>query len=357
MTEQNSGKATMRVGVIGCGLMADIHLRALRQIENVRAAALCDRDGALALQFARNHRIPAAYHDVEAMLTSENLDVVHVTTPPRTHAAICGVALRGGCHVLVEKPVALTTVELDGMLAAGSAAGVTLSVVHNGLYQRAFSQALRAVKSGAIGELRSVHILDHIPSNYEVVANAGHWCHGLPGGVFGEVLPHDIYLADALVPNLKLDDVRTRCSGRFPWLPVEQVFASLSSHSTVVTIHASVDGGDWNKTIDMTGSAGSVRVDRMCDIVTSLRPTADWTLRPHVDRVLSHLGGWMQQTAGIAAARLAGQPVSGHDALIRGFYSSLFTGDAPPSSQERLRQTTMLHEALTTAIDSIVAAT
>jgi len=356
VTAQGKGAATARAGIIGCGVIADNHIRALRRLDGVEVVALVDRNQDVANTMAARHRIPSAYVELKAMLAEKRLDVLHITTPPRTHASVCEQALRSGCHVLIEKPAALSSNELDGMLGLAKANGLIISVVHNGIYQRAFRRALSTIKAGAIGELRSVQIIDHIPSEHDIVSNPAHWSHALAGGVYGEVLPHDIYIADALVPGLKLDSVGTYGSGRHPWLPVEQVLASLSSGPVSVTINASVDGADWNKTIEITGTAGSVRVDRMCDIVTVNAPQTDWTLRTHVQRVTSHIGAWMQQSAETAAAKASRQALSGHDELIKRFYSAIRHRRTAPVSEEHMRRTTALYELLTAAIDSGVAA-
>ena len=354
MRQRASGTASTRVGIVGCGVIAVNHLRALQHVKNVDLVAVCDRNAEIASSLAHRHRVPSVHTDLATMLSEERLDVLHVTTPPRTHEAICGLALENGCDVLVEKPAALSLAELDHMMIIGRANDATLSVVHNGLFQEAFGRAVAAVREGAIGEIRSVHITDVCPWDHETVAKGDHWSHALPGGVFGEMLPHDVYLADALVQNLHVDDVRTRGPGQWPWLPVDRVHATLSSDFALVTIHAAVDSRAWNKTIDITGTAGAVRIDRMCDIVTFLHAAAFWTRRPHIDRVLSHVGGWMQQTAGIAAARLEGRPASGDDTLIRSFYSALSEGALPPVSEDSMRQTTALYEELMKAIDNDV---
>ena len=355
MTDSSRKVAPIRIGIVGCGAIAANHMRALRHIKAVKVVALCDRNSDVANALAAKHGIPSVHEDALTMLLEERLQSLHVTTPPRTHAPICELALQSGCHVLVEKPIALALSDLDAMLDMARANGLALSAVHNGLYQRAFHRALVAVQAGAIGQLRSVHITDHIPSNCDIAANAAHWCHGLSGGIYGEMLPHDIYLADALVPGLRLNDVRAYGSGRHSWLPVEQVFTSLSSGSSMVTLHVGVDGACWNKTIEITGTTGTIRVDRMCDIVTNITATSDWTLRTHCHRVASHVAAWMQQSAETAAARLSRHPQTGHDTLIWNFYSAMERGEAPPVSVEALRRTTKLYEELTAAIDSNIS--
>jgi nucleoside-diphosphate-sugar epimerase/predicted dehydrogenase len=87
---------------------------------------------------------------MEAMM-NEGLDVIHILTPPDTHASLAIAALKNGCHVLVEKPAAMNSEEVDRISAAAAAAQKSVCVSHSMLYDRFVSKALHLVRSGAIG--------------------------------------------------------------------------------------------------------------------------------------------------------------------------------------------------------------
>src|SRR5690606_32138894 len=104
------GKArgeVMRVGIIGCGKIADGHAEQLRALDGVDLVAACDREPLMVGQFTDRWPGVSGYGDVAAMLAAERLDVVHVATPPDSHVALACLALDAGCHVFVEKPFAL----------------------------------------------------------------------------------------------------------------------------------------------------------------------------------------------------------------------------------------------------------
>jgi nucleoside-diphosphate-sugar epimerase/predicted dehydrogenase len=87
---------------------------------------------------------------MEAMI-NEGVDVIHILTPPDTHAQLAIAALNSGCHVLVEKPLAMNAEEVDCISAAAAAAQKSVCVNHSLLYDRFVSKALSLVRSGAIG--------------------------------------------------------------------------------------------------------------------------------------------------------------------------------------------------------------
>ena len=101
----NPRKEKLRVGLVGAGYVSKHHLRALKKLDYVEVAAICDSNLDLAARAAKESGIPGVYQNLDEM-AQEHLDVVHILTPPASHCALTVQALRGGCHVLVEKPMA-----------------------------------------------------------------------------------------------------------------------------------------------------------------------------------------------------------------------------------------------------------
>ena len=125
-------KKRLRVGLVGCGGVAQwAHIPALKKVKNAELVAVCDRNEELASIVAKNFRIHRYYADFPQMLEKEGLDMVEICTPPKTHASLSIKAIESGCHVLVEKPMAMTTKEADEMIRASKDSKVKLGVVHN----------------------------------------------------------------------------------------------------------------------------------------------------------------------------------------------------------------------------------
>src|SRR6202030_4671074 len=97
--------AKVRVGLIGCGFVAELHMYAYKRVYgvDVEVAAVAAR-GNHVIEFAKKHRIPATYRDFRAVLADKSIDVVDICTPPAMHAMMIVEAVQAGKHVICEKP-------------------------------------------------------------------------------------------------------------------------------------------------------------------------------------------------------------------------------------------------------------
>ena len=105
---------SLRIGIVGCGKIADGHAEVVKHLPGAKLAAVCDREPLLAEQLAVRYGVPAWYGDLAQMLERERLDVVHITTPPGVHLPITRQCVAAGAHVFLEKPLALTARESLG---------------------------------------------------------------------------------------------------------------------------------------------------------------------------------------------------------------------------------------------------
>jgi predicted dehydrogenase len=99
--------AQVRVGLIGSGFVAELHMHAYKRVYGLSAevVAVAAR-GDHVLDFARKHGIPATHRDYRTMLADRSIDVVDICTPPALHAPMIVDALKAGKHVICEKPFA-----------------------------------------------------------------------------------------------------------------------------------------------------------------------------------------------------------------------------------------------------------
>jgi predicted dehydrogenase len=97
----------IRVGLVGCGFVAELHMYALRRVYgvDVEVSAVAAR-GEHVLDFARRHQIPDAHRSFASLIADGEIDVVDICTPPNLHAAMIVEAMRAGKHVICEKPFA-----------------------------------------------------------------------------------------------------------------------------------------------------------------------------------------------------------------------------------------------------------
>ena len=109
-----SGEA-VRVGVWGVGVWGEKHARVYATLPGARFVGVHDRDRARARVVAESHGV-AVFDSPEALLAE--CEAVSVATPTLTHREAAERALGAGCHVLVEKPMAVTVEEADAMITA-----------------------------------------------------------------------------------------------------------------------------------------------------------------------------------------------------------------------------------------------
>jgi len=99
---------SVRIGFIGVGGVAQGHMQNLSSIGDAELVAYCDLELDRAQQAAEEHG-GRAYRDFEKMLDNEQLDALVICTPPFAHGDIELAACEKGLHMLIEKPVALST--------------------------------------------------------------------------------------------------------------------------------------------------------------------------------------------------------------------------------------------------------
>jgi len=145
-------KEQLRVGVIGLG-MGRHHLREYATNPQVKVVALCDQNEQLLAEFLAQHANAKDYTSYEKMLAAGGLDAVSVALPNFLHAPVVIAALKAGCHVLCEKPMALNATEAEAMLAASKAAGKKLMIHFNYRFSAPSQFLKRYVKEGNLGQI------------------------------------------------------------------------------------------------------------------------------------------------------------------------------------------------------------
>lgn len=145
--------AKHRIGLIGLGMVAGVHAHSLMDLaERAEVAAAFSPSAARREAFAARFPFPTV-DSLEAIIADPSIDTVVVITPANTHLDIVRRAAAAGKHVLLEKPVEITTARATELVELCEAAGVTLGIVlqHR---QRATSLALRtALAEGRLGDL------------------------------------------------------------------------------------------------------------------------------------------------------------------------------------------------------------
>ncbi len=140
----------MEVGLIGCGGMGMSLARALNATGAGRIGAVSDVDGERARASAEELGAKA-FEDHRSMLGAGQVAAVIVASPPFLHRPLAEDALAAGCHVFVEKPMAVNLEDCDAMQGAADAAGRMLMVGQVLRYYPTWRYIRERVAAGAIG--------------------------------------------------------------------------------------------------------------------------------------------------------------------------------------------------------------
>jgi predicted dehydrogenase len=141
-------------GIIGCGMIAEYHTRAINEIKGARVVAAWSRNPVNGEKIARladgDCRI---FDDLGAMLAQPSLDVVCVCTPSGAHMEPAVEAARAGKHVVVEKPLEITLPRCDAIISACERAGVRLCTIFPSRFTAANIRLKEAIDLGRFGRL------------------------------------------------------------------------------------------------------------------------------------------------------------------------------------------------------------
>jgi len=187
-------KSKLKVALVGCGQIADGHVSEIAKIDCAEIVAVCDAEPIMAEQLAMRFGITKWYDSYESMLEKERPDVVHICTPPASHATLAKVAVDFGCHVYVEKPFALTFEETDELLRYIDAKTKKMTIGHNSEFDPPSEEMRRLIADGVIG--KPVHIESWFGYSMEgsfgkaIMSSPDHWVHKLPGKLFHNNINH-----------------------------------------------------------------------------------------------------------------------------------------------------------------------
>ena len=186
---------TWNFGVVGAGLIADFHARAIRDLKNARFVACCDTVAAKAQALAGKYGAKA-FDNYEEMLKSRDIDIVTIATPSGLHMEPAVAAAEAGKHVICEKPIEITLERIDAMVAAHKKAKTRLGGIFPYRFNDMMTPLREAIKSGRLGTVTYAGV--YVPWWRTDAYYEGSW-HGtwkLDGG--GALMNQSIHMVDML---------------------------------------------------------------------------------------------------------------------------------------------------------------
>ena len=190
----------LRYALIGCGRISPNHLAAVQANSNhIELVAVCDlvseKMDAVLASVGMNGVKAKKYTDYQVMLRSEELDLVAVATESGSHAAIGLDCIEAGCHVIIEKPIALSIADADRLIDAATAKGVVLCACHQNRFNKSIQKLREALDANRFGRLLHGAALvrwNRGKAYYQQAPWRGTWAHD--GGALMNQCLHNIDL-------------------------------------------------------------------------------------------------------------------------------------------------------------------
>lgn len=142
----------IKFGIIGGGMIAETHVKAIQEMEGGMLHAIYARNSEKAAQLGKQYSC-ASYSDLQLFLADKNIDVVTIATPSGAHLEPAIAAARAKKHIVCEKPLEVTTARIKEMIKAANEEEVILSGIFNRRFNPAVEQLKLAVENGRFGTL------------------------------------------------------------------------------------------------------------------------------------------------------------------------------------------------------------
>lgn len=219
---------TIRFGIIGCGRISSKHLDGIIHAEHAELTAVSDVSQERMDVLTKNHKA-SLYLDYHELLNDPSVDVVTICTPSGLHAEIAIQAAKAGKHVLLEKPMALSSIDAKNIREAFIESKTTVGIV----FQNRYNQAVSSVKAyeEKLGKLNYINAQVYWYRDQRYYDDAWHGTQAMDGGVltnqgshyvdlvlyfkkskvekvsaFGATLKHKMECEDTVTVNLAFED-------------------------------------------------------------------------------------------------------------------------------------------------------
>jgi len=265
---------TIRIGVIGCGRIGQVHALSVTATDGAELSVVCDAVPEAATFVADLHDARVAASPQE-LLESDDVDAVIIGSPTATHVDLLDATIDAGKPALCEKPIDLDISRVDALRAKAMASPVPIMLGFNRRFDPNFAALKARLDAGEIGRLEQLSIIsrDPAPAPKEYLA--------VSGGIFRDMTIHDFDMARNFVPDI----VSVYASGSTVF---SDDIRDLGDYDSVVVLLTGRDGQQititnsrhaaygYDQRVEAFGSEGLLQVGNLTDTVVR-RWTADAT--------------------------------------------------------------------------------
>ncbi len=182
----------LRVGIIGTGYIADYHLQVLKSLPNIQVTSALDTNAIRLAEFCDKWNIDHRSTSFDTFLKDPKLDVVHILTPPSTHAHVTRLVLEAGVNAIVEKPFVLTSADCLALESLARERGVIVAVNHNAVYHPAMQRLLVDVRNDRLGPIEHVVSVNNLQLAQLAAGQHDHWMFQKPENILFEQATHPL---------------------------------------------------------------------------------------------------------------------------------------------------------------------
>jgi UDP-N-acetyl-2-amino-2-deoxyglucuronate dehydrogenase len=306
-------------GIIGAGLIADFHGRAIESLPNARLKGICGTNEMKVYRLAQKYKC-RAYGSYSEMLDSDEIDIVTIATPSGAHMEPAIEAAGKGKHVICEKPLEVSLERIDKMISAHEKAGTRLGGIFNFRYNDSVRVLKEAVDKGRFGRISfaSVYIPWWRNENYYNDSWHGTW--KLDGG--GALINQSIHMVDLLQyiagPPESLQAYTATIAHRIEAEDTAAAVLRFKNNALGVIYGSTASYPGMPRRLEITGDKGTV--------VQSDNGFKTWSFADQGDEDRRIIEKFSQENAGSGASDPGSIPFEPHAKNIAAFIDSVESG-------------------------------
>ena len=181
----------IRIGILGCGRIGNVHAASIVQIPSAKLIAVADAIPAAAEACANRFNVEA--RSIQNLISASDIDAIVIATPSPTHFEFIHAVADAGKPIFCEKPIDMSSYRVRQCIAKIAAAGIPFMTAFNQRFDPHFATLQKRLAAGEIGELESVSIIsrDPLPPPRDYLKGSG--------GIFRDMMIHDFDLARFLL--------------------------------------------------------------------------------------------------------------------------------------------------------------
>jgi len=333
----------VRVGILGGGNISDTHARAARSIPGVEIVAVHGQNSSRAARLAEQYG-SRAFDSLEQFLDHRPMDLVAIGSPSGLHAEQGMAAAERSLHVVVEKPLDITTARADALIAATDRAGVKLGVFFQDRLKPDVVRMKAILDAGALGNpiLASGRVKWYRPPDYY---GGSRWrgTHALDGG--GALINQAIHTIDLLLYLFgPIASVDARVATRLHDIEVEDTAVATLQFANgalgVFEASTAVFPG-YARRVEVTGTRGTLILEHDQLVAVDLQQP----LGSDLDLLIASRAENRELTPANAASPTVSDATP-HRRILEDFIQALQTGSAPACDGREGRRSVEVIEAI-----------